>query len=279
MGRKSGEPATKKRDMLINPIDHCSICGPVYDNNHLCCYPRLLRRSRPLPIHPTVLATTQRTQPAGSISTQISAQISARPTRPPLERFETTRSNILARHFTETGSIENYETFQRTKPRLRTAEKVLATLCDVQIFTTTSVLIAAYVLGNKLTYYHGGVVTNYYWFAVQSFWASRQHKWWETPEDVLAQQNAEAPRPRKPLRHHLREFFIKDEPFRLYIRRFFIFACTTLFVVLYGISIQDQAVKWDPLTPGKCFRSGDASDGPSDWFWLAGISVYGIVLF
>jgi hypothetical protein len=74
-------------------------------------------------------------------------------------------------------------------------------------------------------------------------------------------------------------FFRGTERFRSYIRRLLVLICTTAFCILYGRAIAAQnSDQWDPLVSGRCYLFHDQASQNSDWFWLAGLVLYALVL-
>ncbi|KAH8698042.1 hypothetical protein GQ44DRAFT_832320 [Phaeosphaeriaceae sp. PMI808] len=134
---------------------------------------------------------------------------------------------------------------------VRHARKVLDALCDLQLITGTSILIAGLVQIKTISFYHQNFVLNYWWLTLNSFWAARAGY---TMEDT------------------------QMEYWRLWIRRFSLFVSSTLSVVFQFHVILREKYEWGPLRSGYCYVSHDRSADANSWIWASGTALYALAL-
>ncbi|KAF2682486.1 hypothetical protein K458DRAFT_370386 [Lentithecium fluviatile CBS 122367] len=194
---------------------------------------------------------------------------------------------------TTLGSQEQNDSKEKHHRWLSLAEKLLGNLCDLQLLTGAAIITAAFAQGDGLSFYHQCFVINYWWFALNSFWAARLDEAWND-SNPSASATAEKSDPSNQasitasnetavgtssIIQRIDAFFRGTERFRSYLRRFLVFICAASFSVLYGRSIWAQNYKdWNTLVSGRCYLFHDKSAWNSDWFWLAGVSLYALVL-
>jgi len=215
------------------------------------------------------------------------------PREPPSEAHDVSQNEQDAREEREQASMSTIpedlceETSVEKRHRwLNRAKRLLGNLCDLQLLTGTAIIIAAYVQGNALSFYHQTIIINYWWLALNSFWAARQDESWEghgSSQSIdTGQRYGSSDQPSIPLAVTAIQpnaFFRGTERFRSYLRRLLVFVCTTAFCILYGRALAAQdSEQWDPLVSGRCYRFHDQAAKNSDWFWLAGLALYALVL-
>lgn len=198
------------------------------------------------------------------------------------ERADRESSNIQ-----ESAGESNVD--QEQPRHLALAETLLGNLCDLQLFTATAIVTAAFAQGANLSFYHQSFVLNYWWLTLNSFWASRQDEHWSSTQAQSQQkstttQGLETDEKRtvagniKALASRTDMLLRGDERFRSWFRRLLVFCCTAEFIVFAGLAIWKQDYgEWDALGPGRCYISHDKSTWQSDWFWLAGVCIYALI--
>jgi hypothetical protein len=144
--------------------------------------------------------------------------------------------------------------FKGLDPRwIEVAKGILAPLCDLQVATGTAILVAGLAQGSRLTYYHELIIQSYWNITLNSFWAAQisNPKYCEINDLPSLVRNV-----------------------------------TVLSSVVFSIYFQTRATihqyrpgYWDPFTPGRCYLLPlDRSGERQAWFWIAGLSMYAIVL-
>jgi hypothetical protein len=181
-------------------------------------------------------------------------------------------------------SLELHDSVQNGKRHrwLARSTKLLGNLCDLQLLTGTAIIIAAHVQGDALSFYHQAIILNYWWLALNSFWAARQCEGEDTNSSHCRdtrQRHRSSDYPPTPLAAgaiQLDAFLRGSERFRSYLRRLLILICTTAFCILYGRASAAENSEWDSLVSGRCYISHDQDN--SNWFWLTGLVFYALVL-
>ena len=135
----------------------------------------------------------------------------------------------------------------------RIAKGILAPLCDLQVATGTAILVAGIAQGNKLTYYHELLITCYWNITLNSFWAAQisNKKYCEINDLASVVRNM-----------------------------------TVLCSAVLSVYVQTRATVhqyspgyWDPFTSGRCFLLNHDHSGEKEaWLWVAGLSIYSIVI-
>lgn len=134
---------------------------------------------------------------------------------------------------------------------------------------------------------------NYFWLALNSFWAGRRDEDWGEPQDHGRDHNKtqspyEESRARggasrlgylKSVAGRCDKFLRGGERFRTWFRRLLVCGCIIECAVFAGLAIWRQNyAKWDRLESGRCYIAHGKAAWQSDWFWLAGVCVYATVL-
>jgi hypothetical protein len=141
------------------------------------------------------------------------------------------------------------------EPRLKVAaDKLLETLCDLQLATGTGILIAGLAQGENLNFYHEGMIASYWNLTLNSFWAAQ-----------LSNKKYED---------------IKDLP--SFVRTSAIW-CTLILSIFFQSrqTLHDypRYGYWNPLDGDRCYRlNHDHSSEGNAWLWIVGLSVYAFIL-
>lgn len=147
----------------------------------------------------------------------------------------------------------DYSSLDRRPPPtmlVRRVRKMLDALCDLQLITGTSILIAGLSQIETISFYHQNFVLNYWWLTLNSFWAARA---WNTMGTQM-------------------------EYWRLWIRRFSLFVSSTLSVVFQFRVILREKYEWDALRSGYCYVTHDRSADANRWIWASGTALYALAL-
>jgi len=182
------------------------------------------------------------------------------------------------------------------------AKTLLKSLSDLQTFTATAIMIAAFAQRNSISFYHEQFVLQYWWCAFQSFWVAREGSiCYQSGKDAtfnswlrrLKEASPQLPQDGARITFLSRIFqyrkycfwgfigtFLWDkQPFGVWFRRLIVCCCTVLFNIFYWTTLQREKAQWDSGTPGKCYFIHDSSTGQSSWFWLASTIAYNMTLF
>jgi hypothetical protein len=125
-------------------------------------------------------------------------------------------------------------------------------LSDLQIVTGTAILIAGLAQINEISYYHEFLVSNYWFLALNSFWAASnvsrksdddEDDWWASTARTIA-----------------------------------IVFSAILSITFQIITNMREQNHWNDKKEGKCYVSHDTSGPGQSWLWVAGLFVYGMQL-
>ena len=144
-------------------------------------------------------------------------------------------------------------------PRVRFevfTDHVLLALCDLQLVTGTAILVAGFGQWSIISFYHRAIVNNLGNLTLGSLWASRAsgHRTVEVDDASIW------------------------EKYRGRIRNLFIMIAVVLLAVFTALQIRSEKQGWDFFESGKCFRYHDYSIPASSWLWVAGLSLYALIL-
>lgn len=145
--------------------------------------------------------------------------------------------------------------FRHERPRTRCFAKLtLDILCDLQVVTGTSIIVAGFVQINTMTFYHQQFVIDYWLLTLNSFWAARAG-------DLNQSKD--------------------NHNWHYWSRTAAIFCTIVLSVVFQVIVIPRQAIgsNWNPLESGSCYITHDASAYDQQYLWIAGLFLYAGYLF
>lgn len=138
---------------------------------------------------------------------------------------------------------------------------VLASLCDLQILTGASILVAGLATLDTASYYHQQIIVNLWLLTLTSFFVARveldrPHAFQASFPDSYALSN--------------------DSSTRILVRRIMVFLSVLMGIIYEGIINMNQARDWDVNREGKCFVNPDPT---VNWPWLAGLCLYAFALF
>lgn len=143
----------------------------------------------------------------------------------------------------------------------RFADLVIISLCDLQIMTGLSILVAGFATLKEATYYHQAIVLQLWWLTLNSFWVARV--------EVEQSRALQTDRPKALYALTL------NSPVWTIPRKLAVFCSIVLGLTYQGILDVQQWWGWDPEVEGLCYISHDDT---SDWIWIAGTSLYGLTL-
>ena len=143
----------------------------------------------------------------------------------------------------------------------RVVDMVMISLCDLQIVTGISILIAGFATFKNATYYHQSIVLQLWWLTLNSFWVARI----EVERSHALQTNL--PTSLYALTVH--------SPAWTMVRKLAIFCSVVLGLSYQGIMDVQQWWNWNSEVGGLCYIS---HDNTSNWIWTAGTSLYGLIL-
>ena len=138
-------------------------------------------------------------------------------------------------------------------------------LCDLQIVTGISMIVAGFVTLTESTYYHQQIISELWWLTINSFWVARVEV-----ERSYAQKN-----------HRNRKLYtltLDSEQWTL-VRKLAVFCSITLGIIYQFILTLQQWWNWDPEIGGRCFIFHDKTNFAGSWFWIAGTCLYALTLF
>jgi hypothetical protein len=135
------------------------------------------------------------------------------------------------------------------------SKRVLDSLCDLQIITSTAIIIAGLSQYPDITFYHEQLVISYWSLTLNSFWAARAGDFSNDPDRGI--------------------WYIR-------IRTAAIFCSVVLAVVYQSLAIRreqwPQTSQWDPFRSGFCFRTHDNSGTGQNLMWIIGLACYATYL-
>jgi hypothetical protein len=147
----------------------------------------------------------------------------------------------------------NWILWFHAEPATRMAAKsALDILCDIQVVTGTAIMIAGIVQRDSSTFYHQQIVMNYWFLALNSFWAARAGN----------------------LNNN-----VKDDDWHYWTRLVAIFATNILSIYYQLATIPRQHNAWNSLNSGFCFVSHDKSAYGQNYLWAAGLILFTLYLF
>ena len=137
-------------------------------------------------------------------------------------------------------------------------DHVLLALCDLQLVTGTAILVAGFGQWSTISFYHRAIINNLGYLTLGSLWASRAsgHRTVEVDDASVW------------------------EKYRGRIRKLFIMIALILLAASNALQIRSEKQDWDCFESGKCYRyhEYDYSIPASSWLWVAGLSLYALVL-
>lgn len=126
----------------------------------------------------------------------------------------------------------------------------LTTLCNVQIFIGPAIIIAAFLKGSDLSFYHEEIVARYWWLIMNSFWAA------------------------------MRKYAGKDDTLAANIQKSLVILAVIPAVVFNARELIRQPRGWDFLDGTQCYlydtKYGSDHDAHNirHWFSLLGMVLY-----
>ncbi|KAG0127099.1 hypothetical protein HOY82DRAFT_672276 [Tuber indicum] len=156
---------------------------------------------------------------------------------------------------TPPNASEGQSRTNTNEPRLKTAaDKLLETLCDLQLATGTGILIAGLAQGENLNFYHEAIIASYWNLTLNSFWAAQ-----------LSNKKYKD---------------IKDLP--SFVRTSAIW-CTVILSIFFQsrqtLHNYPRHGYWNPLDGDRCYRlNHDHSREGNAWLWIVGLSIYAFIL-
>lgn len=133
----------------------------------------------------------------------------------------------------------------------------LFSLCDLQLITGTSILIAGFAQWNTITFYHRQLVLDYWFLALNSFWAARAGKYRTVSGGTIPS---------------------KWQIVRFTMRNIFVFITLVLATVYNTLQVVSDKRDWDPYSQGQCYRYHDRSAWGSQWLWIVGEALYAVTV-
>ena len=159
------------------------------------------------------------------------------------------------------------------------SEEILRGLCDVQLLTGLSIVIAGLATMKSSTYYHQQMVISFWWLTLNSFWVARIEL------DPLVDRRLKDLRRGSETSHTIS----KDprERHTLYdgsSKRSIARLVAVILSVVLGIFYQSwilvkQKDGWDSENGNNCFIYHDYSDSwGATWIWIGGLVLYTVTL-
>ncbi|PQE20506.1 hypothetical protein CJF30_00001819 [Rutstroemia sp. NJR-2017a BBW] len=130
---------------------------------------------------------------------------------------------------------------------------VLDVLCDVQVFTGISIMIAAFARMNTMAFYHQYLILNYYCLTLNSFMLGRSGK--------LSQSHQNGNNDSMDTWHYWTRLFLNS-------------VASVLYLIFELLIMNRQAMTWSPVESGRCFVSNDNTSSLLSFMWLFGIGLY-----
>ena len=128
------------------------------------------------------------------------------------------------------------------------ATRLLGFLCDLQIITAFTIVVAGLAQYPNISFYHENIAVNYWWLCINSFLAARIEYMTANLEIISA---------------------------RVTIRRAGVLVSVVLGLVFQCIINIRESRDWNFLGEGACFLRHDRS---TTWPWVAGAAVYAVFL-
>ena len=170
--------------------------------------------------------------------------------------------------------------FGRRIPRraIDASEEMLRALCDVQLLTGLSIVIAGLATLRVSTYYHQQMVISFWWLTLNSFWVARIEL------DPLVDRGVKdlrrgSERSYATLNDSRKRHALYDGSSKRSIARLVAVMISVIMGIFYQSWIQiKQTDGWDPANGNNCFIYHDYSDPQSTWLWVAGLVLYTVAL-
>ena len=133
-----------------------------------------------------------------------------------------------------------------------TANRLLESLCDLQVITGTAIVVAGLSQFPAISFYHENLAIEYWWLTLNSFWAARMKYMQVDPKEDSQEI----------LGHVI-------------MRKVGILISVVLGLVFQSIINIRESRDRNFLGPGACFL---AHDNSSTWPWVVGTAVYAVSL-
>ncbi|APA15965.1 hypothetical protein sscle_16g107350 [Sclerotinia sclerotiorum 1980 UF-70] len=138
--------------------------------------------------------------------------------------------------------------FRDAQPRLQLfSQMALDRLCDLQLVTGTTIIIAGIAEFHHMSFYHQSLITSYWLLTLNAFWAAR-----------AGYLNS--------------EHYGRGRSFYFWTRWVFILISDLLSIYYQIVTTLDAANHWDSEESGHCYLSHEPSPTNSQYFWIVGIS-------
>lgn len=169
------------------------------------------------------------------------------------------------------------------------AQLSLDALCDIQVVTGTAIIIAGFAGLDQMTAYHKSFVMNYWFLALNAFWAARAGVLNRANSTLQAESVASTTVKRTysnienlSLSHSNTTDGVDGassfDSWHYWTRTAAIFCSLTLSAAYQIIFIPREAREWSPVEAGKCYIAHDTSDPNFQYFWLAETIIYAFYL-